>query len=183
LLAVRSMASDNVTLSGTFRDTAEADAAKRELQRAGFNAESIKIEPDCTGRVGIDVHVLTVRADRRRADAEEVLRRCGAGELQMTVTMAAERPKPDQIPEADRLEQDLPAAGHAGAPEMGSLPSDAPEADVQEQHLPAERLPVRDEGAVRAFNPERGSEADQIEQVTPSDAFSDEDEERLRERR
>jgi hypothetical protein len=112
-----------------------------------------------------------------------VLRQCGAAELEMTVSAVAREGKPVHVPDADRWEQDLLAAGRAGAPQPGGPRPAGPEADVQEQQLPAERVPVCDDAAVSALKPERGPEEDQLEQVTPSDAFSDEEEERLRERR
>ncbi|HLY65207.1 MAG TPA: hypothetical protein VKU60_06725 [Chloroflexota bacterium] len=177
------MATDNVTVSGTFRNTGEASSAKHELMGAGFASDAIHVESHAMGRAGIHCYQLRVQAGGRGVDAEQVLRRCGAGDLQMTVMMAAPEPRPEHVPEADRIEQELPAIGHAGASELGSPPTHAPEADVHEQQLPAERVPVSHDGSVNALNPERGSEADQIEQVTPSDPYSDEEEEQLRERR
>ncbi len=53
----------------------------------------------------------------------------------------------DEVPEADRLEQETPAQGGRA---HRRVPPDAPEADVLEQELP-----LVDEGEVRGIDAER----------------------------
>lgn len=171
------MANSDMIVSGVFRTVDEANSAKQELINAGFGSDSIGLDQASTGRAGVDVHELDVRAGSRRQEVENILRRLGAGELKLTVSMPVQEQVRAHVPEADRWEQDLPATGDAGSGELGSPRIDAPEADTQEQQLPAERVPVSSEGSI-SINPERGSEADQMDQVMPADAFGDEDEER-----
>src|SRR5438045_3017274 len=123
------MANDNVTVSGSFPEREAAERVRTELMGAGFGAEQLALDSTHFGRAGVILQTVSVNAGSRRQEAEQVLRRGGASDLQVTVRMAAPEPNSDRVPEADRLEQELPAMGHAGSPEMGQ-PLDAPEADV-----------------------------------------------------
>lgn len=66
----------------------------------------------------------------------------------------------DEVPEADVVEQSIPARP-VGQDQMGEAPIDVPEADLLEQRIPA--LP--DEGRAPVSPDAEASEADLLEQA------------------
>jgi len=80
----------------------------------------------------------------------------------------------DQVPEADAIEQDLPAGGPPAAP-VPPIDSEVPVADAMEQELPAggpvTSDPVPDEPTIPLGAPE----ADVLEQAQPGPAFEEDD--------
>ena len=71
---------------------------------------------------------------------------------------------PIEVPEADAVEQRLPATPEAGTDELYPLPEDAPEADVLEQRTPLVSQSLSDIPAP-GLSAEDAAEADAIEQA------------------
>lgn len=81
---------------------------------------------------------------------------------------------PIEVPEADALEQRLPATPEAGTDELYPLPEDAPEADVLEQRTPLVSQSLADVPAP-GLSDEDAAEADAIEQAEGMPGGDEED--------
>jgi len=173
------MATDEYTVSGTFREQQQAEQAMQQLGGLGFGRDSLSLEDVGVGRAGMPAHEVTVRAGPRHREVEEVLRSSGAGELHITVPpMTDEIARSAPVPEADRWEQELPAAGARHSELSAPAAADVPEADLQEQQTAVKAVAEPDEEAVSAWNLARGSEADQLEQALMADVGDEEDDRR-----
>ncbi|GEM_PF-5793937 len=166
------------SVTGLFREEAEALGAAAELHRAGFTRDQVSIVPKTPA-------ALIVSAGGRYSEVENILQRCGAirrltsiedghiadqtGWLPPEIAMLA--------PEADRLEQQSSAIPELVAPDLVATANvAAPEADRLEQLLPA--IPKASSAEIeleRHLTPVT-PEADQLEQIIPAYVAPEEDE-------